>query len=48
LRRCKAGSTSSARSTQGEKLVIVPILGSLIVIAAVLLFAVIVFRTSKA
>lgn len=35
-------------TTQGEKLVIVPILGSLIVIAAVLLFAVIVFRTSKA
>jgi len=34
-------------TTQGEKLVIAPIIGSLIVVAAVLLFAVIVFRTSK-
>jgi hypothetical protein len=34
-------------TTQGEKLVIAPILGSLIVVAAVLLFAVIVFRTHK-
>jgi hypothetical protein len=35
-------------TTQGEKLVVAPIVGSLIVVAAVLLFAVIVFRTSKA
>jgi len=34
-------------TTQGEKLVVAPIIGSLIVVAAVLLFAIIVFRTCK-
>ncbi len=35
-------------TTQGEKLVIAPIIGSLIVVTAVLLFAIVVFRNSKA
>lgn len=34
-------------TTRGEALIIVPIVGSLIVLAAVLLFAVIVFQTSQ-
>jgi hypothetical protein len=34
-------------TTEGEALVIVPIIGSLVVLAAVLLFAVIVFQTSQ-
>jgi hypothetical protein len=33
---------------EGEELMVAPIVGSLIVVAAVLLFAMVVFRTGKA